>query len=603
MGLRPSPYQAVQGALVAEELILGDHDDPTNIFRWDKVILNLPGAAGYDPSKAWVYKVRLKDGRVAADLVTYVDDQRVSAPTDLEGWRASRRVASINNYLGLQDAARKRRSPSQEPGAWSGSVIRTTNDEVSVLVSLEKWEKGQIYVSELRAMWEADEDADGRRRGDRKRLETIRGFLQYLTKTYPSVTPYLKGIHLTVDGWRPDRDGDGWRVRKRGKGGDRRVEEEWGGKEVGWVVTSSEAPKRVALVPRFGTDSEALSQFFGPPLPPVRRVRCKIVIECFYGFGDASGTGFGSTFAEGKAGYRVHYRFGQWCSEISEESSNYRELRNLVDAVEELVVQKELRGVEIFLFTDNSTAEGAFWKGNSSSRKLFELVLRLKKLEWEFGLNLHVVHVSGKRMIAQGTDGMSRADFTEGVMAGHPMGDYVPLHLGVGERSASLLEWALGWLGGLGTCLGEPSVLSPEDWFCRGQAAGIHIWAPPPAAAEVVVEQVGKARHKRPTNLHVIVVPRLMTGRWRRAMARQADFYFRIPIGTVLWGNAMFEPVLILVSLPFLSHRPWMLEHKDSMDGLVGNLLAAGVWEAGAGHVGSLLRKFLLGSIPLWGLS
>jgi len=604
MGLRPSPYQAVQGALVAEEVILGDREDPNNIFRWDKVVLNLPGSASYDPTRAWVYKVRLKDGRVAADLATYVDDQRVSAPSDREGWRASRRVASINNFLGLQDAARKRRGPSQEPGAWSGSVIRTTNDEVAVLVSQEKWEKGQAYVSELRDMWAAGENQEGVRRGDRKRLETIRGFLQYLTKTYPSVTPYLKGIHLSVDGWRPDRDRDGWRKAKRSRdvrGSE--VEEEWGGKEVGWVVSSSEAPKRVGLVPRFETDSEALAEFFGPPLPPVRRVRGRIVIECFYGFGDASGTGFGSTFASGRAGFRVHYRFGQWCTEISEESSNYRELRNLVDAVEQLVLEEDLKGVEIFLFTDNSTAEGAFWKGNSSSRKLFELVLRLKKLEWEFGLNLHVVHVAGKRMIAQGTDGMSRADFTEGVMAGHAMGDYVPLHLGVGERSAGLLEWVLGWLGGLETGLGEPTILPPEDWFGRGHSPGIHVWAPPPAAAEVVVEQVGRSRHKRPTNLHVVVVPRLMTGRWRRAMARQADFYFRIPVGTVLWESQMFEPVLIFVSLPFRSHRPWMLERRDSVDLLVGDLLADGVWEAGAGHVGSLLREFLLRSVPLWGLS
>jgi len=602
MGLRPSPYQAVQGALIAEEVILGNREDPGNIFGWDKVVLNLPGARDYDPSRAWVYKVRLKDGRVAPDLVTYVDDQRVSAPTKLDGWKASRRVASLNNFLGLQDAARKRRGPSQEPGAWSGSVIRTTNDEVAVLVAMEKWEKGQSYVAELRAMWESGEDLDGRKRGDRKRLETIRGFLQYLTKTYPSVTPYLKGIHLSVDGWRPDRDADGWRTGKGSKLSVKVVEEEWGGKEVGWVVTSPEAPRRVGLVPRFGTDSEALAQFFGPPLPPVRRVRGRCVIECFYGFGDASGTGFGSTFARGQAGCRVHYRFGQWCAEIAEESSNYRELRNLVDAVEELVTEQGLRGAEIFLFTDNSTAEGAFWKGNSSSRKLFDLVLRLKKLEWEFGLNLHVVHVAGKRMIAQGTDGMSRADFTEGVMAGHPMGNYVPLHLGVGERSRKLLDWTLEWLGGLQTTLGEPTVLTPNDWFVRGHGTGIHVWAPPPAAAEVVVEQVGKARHKRPTNLHVVVVPRLMTGRWRRAMARQSDFYFRIPVGTVLWGREMFEPALIFVSLPFVSHRPWMLEHKEPMDRLVGNLLAEGVWEAGAGHVGSLLREFLTRSIPLWGL-
>eukprot|EP00978_Attheya_sp_CCMP212_P002155 scaffold4461_cov48-Attheya_sp.AAC.1 len=59
------------------------------------------------------------------------------------------------------------------------------------------------------------------------------------------------------------------------------------------------------------------------------------------------------------------------------------------------------------MFTDNSTAEAAYWKGTSKSRKLFELVLMLKKLEVKYDIILHVIHVSGKRMMAQGTDGLS----------------------------------------------------------------------------------------------------------------------------------------------------------------------------------------------------
>ena len=35
------------------------------------------------------------------------------------------------------------------------------------------------------------------------------------------------------------------------------------------------------------------------------------------------------------------------------------------------------------MFTDNSTAEAAFWKGTSTSPYLFELVLELKQLEME----------------------------------------------------------------------------------------------------------------------------------------------------------------------------------------------------------------------------
>jgi hypothetical protein len=46
MGLKSSPYQAVQGILVAKEVILGDCMDSSNVFRWDDVRMNLPGSEG-----------------------------------------------------------------------------------------------------------------------------------------------------------------------------------------------------------------------------------------------------------------------------------------------------------------------------------------------------------------------------------------------------------------------------------------------------------------------------------------------------------------------------------------------------------------------------
>ena len=138
----------------------------------------------------------------------------------------------------------------------------------------------------------------------------------------------------------------------------------------------------------------------------------------FYGFGDASGRDFGSSFQYGST---IAYQYGKWCQSIVERSSNYKELLNLVNALEEGVQEGKFQECEIFLFTDNSTAEGAYYKGNTPSRTLFELVVRLRKLAMGSGLRLHVIHVSGKRMIAQGTDGLSRGEHTEGVMQGRAM--------------------------------------------------------------------------------------------------------------------------------------------------------------------------------------
>jgi hypothetical protein len=89
--------------------------------------------------------------------------------------------------------------------------------------------------------------------------------------------------------------------------------------------------------------------------------------------------------------------------EVTEQrSSNWRELNNLVEAVDRIVNENGMRGSEIFIFTDNLTAEAAFWKGTSQSPLLFELVLRLKTIEMEHDLHLHLVHVSGLRMIDEG---------------------------------------------------------------------------------------------------------------------------------------------------------------------------------------------------------
>ena len=50
MGLKSSPYQACQAMMVVEELIKGERRDPTNPFRWDVVVTNLPGSPEYDPA-------------------------------------------------------------------------------------------------------------------------------------------------------------------------------------------------------------------------------------------------------------------------------------------------------------------------------------------------------------------------------------------------------------------------------------------------------------------------------------------------------------------------------------------------------------------------
>ena len=187
------------------------------------------------------------------------------------------------------------------------------------------------------------------------------------------------------------------------------------------------------------------------------------------------------------------------------------------------------------------------------------------------GCNVLVSHVAGKCMIAQGTDGVSRGNLLEGVMSGKPMAEFLPFHLSVLDRALDLLPWVKSWLGK--SC----KVLSPEGWFERGHnmgggqtnsdgvwmpvlQPGTFTWAPQPAAADAALEELRKARHKQQKSINVILVPPLMTPRWRKQLHKAADCVFEMPAGCgVTWPSEMFKPCLIGICFPFLRHRPWQL--------------------------------------------
>jgi hypothetical protein len=260
--------------------------DEGNIFEWVRVRLNLPGNEDYDPNLPWVSKIRT-DGRIAAGLFTFVDDLRPTGPGGKEAWRAARRAGNILNWLGIQDATRKRRDSSQAPGAWDGSVIRVNSDGVFVLSDEEKWRKTKDLLHEVLELLEADS-----MKLPRHRLEQVWGFLVYVTWTYPCMISYLIGLHMAIDFLQKNRDKDGWRlstqdIQLRAK--------EAADTGMEGMVDGSEAPVVVWGVPRLGDDMRALLTLMASDLPVLRWVRCKKSSKAYYGFGDASGLAFGAT--------------------------------------------------------------------------------------------------------------------------------------------------------------------------------------------------------------------------------------------------------------------------------------------------------------------
>jgi hypothetical protein len=275
MGFRPSPY-AVKGSLRARRLILGNRFQGTNPFQWEMIRKNQQGDAHYVANLPWISKLR-KDGRVAAELLECIDDLMTTAPDAKTVWAASSRIAKTCCWLlGLQDAARKRREPSQKPGAWAGATVSTDDENVYKGVTHDLLEKTQENVQWLalqagaeaevmKRLWnrktmEKEQEGVGEGKMHHKTAESYRGFLVYVSRTYKSMVPYLKGLHLSLDSWRPNQDEDGWRTTNTN-------ESLWDG------VEREKPPKHMLLVRRYKNGMEALMFLTKSDEPPPVAVR------------------------------------------------------------------------------------------------------------------------------------------------------------------------------------------------------------------------------------------------------------------------------------------------------------------------------------------
>jgi len=475
-----------------------------------------------------------------------------------------------------------------------------------VSVRKKKWEKAGRYIREICGELEKGKISF-------KSLECKVGYLVYVAQAYPSMKPYLSALYGTLNSWRPNRSPDGFKIinktkrrklsevrneleerdfeeddRWRCERWDRDDEEKPTSSDGALGILEKEAPREVRFVNGSKDCLEALVELTESAKPPLRRIRGGQPVSLVYGFGDASGSGFGSAIQ--LANGDIFYRSGLWSGPIAQESSsNYRELRNLVEAVEHAGKLNLLKGCQLMLFTDNTTAERAFHKGGSASPLLHKLILRLRKLELSLGIELMVVHVSGKQMIESGVDGISRGDMNAGMMAGQSVYAFIPLHLSAEERSPKLANWIKGWAG-KGT-----KILNSNQWPDVQAAKGTYVWIPPPAAADAVVDWLGESIHKRSSSVHIVAIPRLMTARWRKTLGKIGDLQVEIPCGIDVWPTEMLEPLVLVVSLPlskFCSETgTWRFKNSPRICELETTLPL--MWKNNFEAVGDSLRKLL----------
>ena len=191
-------------------------------------------------------------------------------------------------------------------------------------------------------------------------------------------------------------------------------------------------------------------------------------------------------------------------------------------------------------------------------------------------------------------------------MTGQKMLSFVPIHLTAIERSPQMLDWIRSWAG-----KSDLSPLKPRDWLWKGQGLGrkrwkncdgfsfpiaskegIYLWTPPPTIADVALEFLRESIHRRPTAVHIFVVPKLMPYLWRKALLRTCDLSFYIDVGHDCWPSEMHESCLFGLYLPLLHCFPWSFRNTGSVLEVARLMSSLPCSKEGTKSI--ILRKFLL---------
>jgi hypothetical protein len=310
-GGAPCPYMAVQGHARAMELVLGDHKDPSNPLHWMSTITNWPFTVGYDPSLPRIVRVR-DDGEMAAWSPAFVDDGRTAGVTRKICHAAAHRVSTRVNYLGEQNASRKRRPTSLTPGAWTGKMLWTNEPHPRKGILPDKW---KIHRSDLLALKDLiDQGVEP----ERKFFTTVtsRGMSQ--TEVYADLRPYYKSFYNALQAWRPGRDEERWRM-------DDADDEDL---EVFDVVDEKlSPPSTVPITREVARDVDALLPFYESEEPEFLLVRPRQSTDVVYFGEDASTAAYGAGFqlTDGT----VMIWMGNWSTNETARGSNWREATNL----------------------------------------------------------------------------------------------------------------------------------------------------------------------------------------------------------------------------------------------------------------------------------
>lgn len=76
---------------------------------------------------------------------------------------------------------------------------------MGVKCSRDKWLKTKVILGQIENLLCLGAPLD------QKELERQQAFLVHVACTYPTMVPYVKSLHATIQSWYPNHDRDGWK--------------------------------------------------------------------------------------------------------------------------------------------------------------------------------------------------------------------------------------------------------------------------------------------------------------------------------------------------------------------------------------------------------
>jgi hypothetical protein len=231
---------------------------------------------------------------------------------------------------------------------------------------------------------------------------------------------------------------------------------------------------------------------------------------------DASDYGFAESLAvEGEGEIpRMAFTHGVWPEAVAGFSSNWHELATIVHSIRTRL--DELRGSSVHYMTDNTTAVKAVNSGVVRSPKLMQLSRELKLLQARGNIGIEAIHLPGRLMIVQGTDGASRQAPWLGMYSGRPgeHDTFSPLDWPCFELNGDI-EGAVAALRSVSTVdMSDPARWLLPDTEVAGQDT---FWHLRPCHAVVAMEIMLEAQLRLGLSTSfTVVVPQVGVRAWSR---------------------------------------------------------------------------------------